>query len=104
MRRIVATCLFLVACGGAASELDGTWESERTSGAKVTIAGDRVTMTVPGLEPASYAQAAERTATGYRLRWRKEDGEMLRIEARLDGDRLLLAFDGQEFALRRAAK
>jgi hypothetical protein len=92
----------LAACGGGAPELDGTWESERTSGVKVTIGGERVTMTVPGLKPTSYEQEVERTSTGYVLGWRKQDGEVLRVEARLEGDRLLLAFEGQEFALRRA--
>jgi hypothetical protein len=114
VRVLLGSCLLLAACGGEpaphptraaparAPELDGTWESERTSGVLLTIAGDRVTMTVPGLQPASYEQAAEQTASGYLLRWRKEDGEVLRVEARRDGDRLLLAFEGQEFALRRA--
>jgi hypothetical protein len=91
----------LAACGSGTPELDGTWASDREATAEVTIAADRVTMTVPGLKPTVYGQRAERTANGYLLRWTKEDGETLRVEARLEGDRLLLSFEGQEFALRR---
>lgn len=102
VRRVPVT-LLLSACGGTAPELDGVWESDRAAAAQVTIDGETVTMTVPGLKPTVYRQEIDRTATGYLLRWTKEDGEVLRVEARLDGDRLLLALDGQEFALRRKA-
>ncbi len=104
MRRILILLPFLAACGASAPELDGTWESERDATAQVTIDGETVTMTMQGMKPTVYRQRVERTASGYLLLWTKEDGEMLRVEARLDGERILLALEGQEFALRRAAK
>jgi hypothetical protein len=98
----VAGALTLAACGDAGvPELDGTWTSERDATAQVRIDGEEVTMTVQGLKPTLYEQAVERTAAGYLLRWTKEDGETLRVEARLDGDRLLLTLEGEEFVLRR---
>ncbi len=103
MRRILILLPLLAACGGTAPELDGVWESERDAAARVTIRGETVTMSVPGLKPTVYDQRVERAADGYLLRWTKEDGETLRVEARLDGERLLLALEGQEFVLRRAA-
>lgn len=102
MRRILILPL-LAACGASAPELDGTWESERAATAQVTIDGETVTMTMQGLKPTVYRQRVERAASGYVLLWTKEDGEVLRVEARLDGDRLLLALEGEEFALRRRA-
>lgn len=104
MRRFLALVLLLAACGGSAPELDGAWESERDATARVAIDGDEVTMNMTGLKPTVYRQQVERTADGYRLRWTKEDGEELRVEARLDGERLFLVFEGQEFVLRRAAR
>ncbi len=96
--------VLLAACGGSAPELDGTWESERDASARIAIDGDKVTMNVAGLNPTVYRQRVERTAEGYRLRWTKEGGEELHVEARLDADRLLLAFEGQDFVLRRTAR
>ena len=96
--------VLLAACGGSAPELDGAWESERDATARVSIDGNEVTMSVAGLKPTVYRQRVERTAGGYGLRWTKEDGEELRVEARLDGGRLFLVFEGQEFVLRRAAR
>lgn len=103
MRRVLIL-LPLTACGGASGhELDGTWTSERDATAQVTFDGETVTMSMKGLDPTVYRQRAERTGTGYRLRWTTAEGEEMRVDARLDGERLLLAFEGQEFALRRKA-
>lgn len=104
MRRVLIPLALAAACGGGASELDGTWTSERDASAQVTFDGDTVTMTRAEMKPMVYRQHVERTAGGYVLRWTKEDGETLRVEARLDGDRLVLAYDGQEFVLRRGAR
>lgn len=104
MRRVLIL-LPLAACGGAsARELDGTWTSDRDATAQVTFDGETVTMSMKGLAPTAYRQRAERTASGYLLRWTTAEGEELRVDARLDGERLLLALDGQEFVLRRNAR
>ena len=88
---------------GSIPGLDGTWVSDRDANSTVTIAGRAVTMTVPGFKPVSYEQEVSSDSDGYVLYWRKEDGEVLRIRAYLDKNRLKLEFDGQEFALRRKA-
>lgn len=101
MRRVLIL-LPLAACGGAsARELDGTWTSERDETAQVTFDGETVTMSKKDLAPTVYRQRAERTANGYLLRWTTGEGEELRVDARLDGDKLLLTLDRQEFVLRR---
>jgi hypothetical protein len=101
-RRAAAALLLLAACGAPGSDLAGTWESERDAASQVAFDGETVTMRRKGLKPTVYRQSVERTSGGYLLRWTKEDGETLRVEARLEGERLLLSYDGQEFALRRA--
>jgi hypothetical protein len=100
MRR-ACLVLALTACGRAGQELDGVWVSERDATAEVTIDGATATTRVGDLGPSVYRQVIERRGDRYLLFWTDAKGDELQVEARRDGDRLLLAYGGQEFTLRR---
>jgi hypothetical protein len=99
VRRALPLLLFLTACGGP--PINGVWVTEGNGSAEVTIAGETATMSLAGVGTTVYRQTVESRGDGYLLRWTAEDGEELKVDARLDGERLLLVLDGQEFALRR---
>jgi hypothetical protein len=100
VRRAVLLLSLTAACGREGAELDGTWVSERDATAEVTIDGERAISRIGDLSTV-YRQEVERRGDRYLLFWTDAKGDELQVEARRDGDRLLLAYGGQEFTLRR---
>jgi len=106
MRRAPALLLLIAACAEPPPpELQGTWASERDASAEVSFDGTTVTVGIRiegTVRRTVYEQRTEEQGEGrYLLRWTSSDGEELRLEAEVDGDRLRLVLDGEEFRLRR---
>jgi len=106
MRRALPLLLVIAACAEPPpAALQGTWTSERDASAEVSFDGNTVTVRIEAdgaLRQTVYEQRAETRDEGrYLLSWTSPDGEELQIEAEVEGDRLRLVLEGQEFRLRR---